>query len=127
MLNLEMLTSKRLNKLIETAKPICMNIPRSKRHCSLVVCKNEIVSVGTNQFKTHPRAKAIGYRYDEMHSELDALLKSPERKNLYLYNFRFNRFGEMRIARPCDLCMPWCLAVFDRVYYTTPEGIERIK
>ena len=126
-MNLEMLTSKRLNKLIETAKPICMNIPRSKRHCSLVVCKNEIVSVGTNQFKTHPRAKAIGYRYDEMHSELDALLKSPERKNLYLYNFRFNRFGEMRIARPCDLCMPWCLAVFGRVYYTTPEGIERIK
>lgn len=122
-----MLTSKRLNKLVEVAKPVCMNISRSKRHCSLVVCKNEIVSIGTNQFKTHPKAKEIGYRYDEMHSELDALLRSPERKNLYLYNFRFNRFGEMRIARPCSLCMPWCQMVFDRIYYTTPSGIERIK
>jgi len=121
------LSQKKIDKLVNVAKPICMSIPRSKRHCSLVVCKNEIVSIGTNQFKTHPKAKEIGYRYDEMHSELDALLRCPEKKNLYLYNFRFNRFGEMRIARPCNLCMPWCLAVFDRVYFTTPEGIERIK
>ncbi len=123
----EMLSNRRIDKLIETAKPVCMNIPRQKRHCSLVVCKNEIVSIGTNHFKTHPRAKKLGYRYDEMHSELDAFVKAPQKKNLSLYNFRFNRFGEMRIARPCKLCMPWCIAVFDKVYFTTPEGVERIK
>ena len=84
-------------------------------------------SIGTNVFKTHPKAKRLGYRYDEMHSELDALLKAPQRKNLHLYNFRFNRFGEMRISRPCKLCMPWCIAIFDKIYFTTPEGVERIK
>ena len=122
-----MITSRKILKLVETAKPVCMNIPRQKRHCSLVVCKNEIVSIGTNHFKTHPRAKRLGYRYDEMHSELDALLKAPQKKNLHLYNFRFNRFGEMRISRPCKLCMPWCMAIFDRIFFTTPTGIERIK
>ena len=122
-----MLTKRKMLKLIETAKPVCMNIPRQKRHCSLIVCKNEILSIGTNHFKTHPKAKRLGYRYDEMHSELDALLKAPHRKNLHLYNFRFNRFGEMRISRPCRLCMPWCMAIFDRIFFTTPNGMERIQ
>ncbi len=122
-----MLTKRKMLKLVETAKPVCMNIPRQKRHCSLIVCKNEILSIGTNHFKTHPRAKKLGYRYDEMHSELDALLKAPHRKNLHLYNFRFNRFGEMRISRPCRLCMPWCMAIFDRIFFTTPDGMERIQ
>ena len=122
-----MLTKRKMLKLVETAKPVCMNIPRQKRHCSLIVCKNEILSIGTNHFKTHPKAKRLGYRYDEMHSELDALLKAPHRKNLHLYNFRFNRFGEMRISRPCRLCMPWCMAIFDRIFFTTPNGMERIQ
>ena len=122
-----MLSNRRLDKLIETAKPVCMNIPRQKRHCSLVVCKNEIISIGTNHFKTHPRAKQLGYRYDEVHSELDAFLKAPQKNNLSLYslyNFRFNRFGEMRMSRPCKLCMPWCMTVFDRIYFTTRNGLE---
>ena len=118
------LKQKKFDKFIEVAKPICINIPRQKRHCSLVVCKNEIVSIGTNHYKTHPQAKRLGYRYDEMHSELDAYIKVSGKNNLHLYNFRFNRFGEMRIARPCSLCMPWCMTVFDRIYFTTRNGLE---
>ena len=119
--------SKKYDKLISIAKPICVNIPRQKRHCSLIVCKNEIIAVGTNSFKTHPQAKRLGYRYDEMHSELDAYVKASGKKNLHLYNFRFNRFGEMRIARPCKICMPWCMAVFDIIFFSTRDGLERAK
>ena len=43
---------------------------------SIIVSKGEVLSIGTNQYKTHPIAKAIGYRYSEMHSELNALLKT---------------------------------------------------
>jgi hypothetical protein len=116
-----------LEKLIDIAKPLCMNLDRKKKHVSIIISKGEIVSVGTNQYKTHPIAKAIGYRYEEMHSELNALLKTNQRKNLHLYNFRYNRFGEMRIAKPCCLCMPWCKVMFKSIHYTTPEGVVRLE
>ena len=116
-----------INRLMEVARPLCLNLDRKKKHVSIIVSKGEIVSVGTNQFKTHPIAKSIGYRYDEMHSELNALLKTNQRKNLHLYNFRFNRFGEMRISRPCCLCMPWCKALFKSIHYTTPDGIVELE
>lgn len=93
----------------------------------MIIHKNNIVAVGINQFKTHPKAKEIGYRYDEVHSELDALLRCKQKKNLTLLNIRFNRFGEMRIARPCQLCMPWCKMIFDSIYYTTPNGVVRLE
>lgn len=112
-----------LEKLIDIAKPLCMNLDRKKKHVSIIISKGEIVSVGTNQYKTHPIAKAIGYRYEEMHSELNALLKTNQRKNLHLYNFRYNRFGEVRIAKPCCLCMPWCKAVFKSIHFSSRDGM----
>tara|TARA_Y100001937_G_scaffold56690_2_gene77883 strand:- start:118 stop:483 length:366 start_codon:yes stop_codon:yes gene_type:complete len=117
----------RIEKFIDIAKPISMGIDRKKKHCSLIIHKNNVISVGTNHFKTHPKAKEIGYRYDEVHSELDALLRCKQRGGLTLVNVRFNRFGDMRIARPCRLCMPWCKMMFDKIYFTTPEGIERLE
>jgi|TARA_Y100000389_G_scaffold200989_1_gene242630 hypothetical protein len=123
-----MITQKRLDKFLETGKDQCLSIERSKKHCSLIIYKNQIVSVGINGIgKTHPEAKRIGYRYDEVHSELDAVLKCKYKKNLTLLNLRFNRFGEMRIARPCQLCMPWCKMYFDSIYYTMPEGVVKLE
>ena len=100
-----------------------MNLDRKKKHVSIIVSKGEVISIGSNQYKTHPIAKAIGYRYSEMHSELNALLKTDQRKNLHLYNFRFNRFGEMRIAKPCCLCMPWCKVVFKSIHFSSRDGM----
>ena len=118
----------RIEKFVDIGKEHCLVIKRSKKHCSLIIHKNKIVSVGVNGMgKTHPKAKQIGYRYDEVHSELDAVLKCKHKKNLILLNLRFNRFGEMRIARPCCLCMPWCKMYFDSIYYTMPEGIVKLE
>jgi len=122
-----MITQRRLNRFLDTGKEQCLTIERSKKHCSLIIHKNNIISVGINQFKTHPKAKEIGYRYDEVHSELDALLRCKQKGNLTLLNIRFNRFGEMRLAKPCHLCMPWCKMIFDSIYYTTPEGVVRLE
>jgi len=122
-----MITQRRLNRFLDTGKEQCLTIERSKKHCSLIIHKNNIVAVGINQFKTHPKAKEIGYRYDEVHSELDALLRCKQRRSLTLLNIRFNRFGEMRLARPCHLCMPWCKMIFDSIYYTTPDGVVKLE
>ena len=120
----------RLQKYVDTALPISLEVPRTKKHVSLITTrKGAILAYGTNQLRTHPLAKQYGYRYDEVHSELDALLKLPkgaDRNDLVLLNFRFNRFGDMRISKPCCLCLPWCQAVFSDIFYSTDEGMVRL-
>ncbi len=121
------------NKLLKYASialPISSEICRPKKHVSLITTKKgAILAYGTNQFRTHPLAKQYGYRFDEVHSELDALLKLPkgaDRNDLVLLNFRFNRFGDMRISKPCCLCLPWCQAVFSDIFYSTDEGMIKL-
>ena len=117
----------KLNRCIRVAFPVSQEIQRSKKHVSLIVRKNEIVSVGTNKFRTHPMAKKFGYRFEEVHSELDALLRYRGPKdNLTLVNFRYNRFGDMRISKPCSKCLPWCVSLFDNIWHSTNEGMQRL-
>tara|TARA_Y100000592_G_scaffold32122_1_gene51114 strand:- start:1252 stop:1635 length:384 start_codon:yes stop_codon:yes gene_type:complete len=122
--------TNRLLKYADTALEISREVCRSKRHVSLITTKKgSILACGTNQFRTHPLAKQYGYRYDEVHSELDALLKLPkgaDRNDLILLNFRFNRFGDMRISKPCCLCLPWCQAVFSDIFYSTDKGVIKL-
>jgi hypothetical protein len=120
------MNERKFKKLAKIALPYALNSDRTKRHVSLILVRNKVISIGTNQLKSHPQAKKIGYRYDEVHSELDALLRCKERQNLQLVNFRFNRFAATRLSRPCDLCTPWCKLIFDKIYYTTPTGFERL-
>ena len=65
----------RVSKFTEMALPVALDIDRQKKHVSFIVRKGVVESVGGNQYKTQPLAKKYGYRYDEVHSELDALLK----------------------------------------------------
>lgn len=103
-----------------------MAMQRQKKHISIILYKKEIVSIGQNEYKTHPQSVKLGYKYPEMHSELDAFRKVPRslrNKKLVLLNFRFNRFGNYRNAKPCPICSKWCKDIFHDVYYTTDEGI----
>jgi hypothetical protein len=112
-------------RFIKQAIPICLDIPRTKKHVSLIVRKGRLLAVGTNVFKGHPIASKIGYRFGEQHSELNAFLKCSQIDRLILINVRFNKDQQMRMARPCALCMPWCSALFEEIYYTCPDGIVR--
>lgn len=109
---------------LDIATPIATQIPRSQKHVSLIIRKGQVVSLGTNTRRTHPMAKKLGYRFDEVHSELDALLRYKGPKDsLVLANFRFNRFGDMRMSKPCCKCLPWCVALFKDIWYTTDDGL----
>ena len=122
------MTPTKLERIKQIAMPTSMSIARPKKHVSIIVRKNEVVSVGTNNFRTHPKAKELGYRFDEVHSELDALLRYKGPKdNLKLINYRFNRFGTMRISKPCCKCLPWCVALFDDIWYSSDTGMVNLK
>jgi len=95
----------------------------------MIFHKKTLIAIGTNSFKTHPEAKKIGYRYDEMHSELDAFTKIPKEykgKQLILVNVRMNKKQELRMSRPCGLCLPWCKEIFHKIYYTSNDGIVEL-
>jgi hypothetical protein len=118
------LNQTKFNRLIDYAYPLSFDITREKKHVSLIVRRGSVVSSGTNEYKTHPLAAKIGYRFEEMHSELSALTSYNGPKNgLSLINFRFNNQGDLKMAKPCCLCIPWCEWVFDKIYYSTTNGI----
>lgn len=115
--------------IIHAAYPLCLDIPRQKKHISLIYNKNRLISVGANYFKTHPKAQKLGYLYNEMHSELDAYRKVPyvhRNKRLTLINVRMNADGELRMSKPCPVCTGWCVEVFDEIYYTDNEGFKKL-
>ena len=115
-----------IENYLPIAKPLSVAMERQKKHISLIVYKRKIISVGQNIFKTHPDSVRLGYKYAEMHSELDAYRKIPKSlrdKKLILLNFRFNRFGNFRNSKPCSVCSKWCNEVFHKIYYTTDDGI----
>tara|TARA_B100001094_G_scaffold156014_1_gene150980 strand:- start:394 stop:777 length:384 start_codon:yes stop_codon:yes gene_type:complete len=118
----------KFEKLVEVVLPIATEIARPKKHVSLILRKKKIVSIGTNTIRTHPQAKKLGYRFGEVHSELDALLRYRGSKDgLSIINFRYNRFGDMRMSKPCCKCLPWCVALFDDIWYTTNSGIVQLE
>lgn len=97
------------------------NCVARKKHVSLIVQDNKIVSIGCNGFEVPSRYAFMGYR--SLHSEVTALMRlNIPKVNLHLYNYRFNNQGQLKLAKPCKICMPWCEAVFDSISYTTNEG-----
>lgn len=103
---------------------------RRFKHVSIILNRSTPLSIGLNRRKTHPLAKSYNYRFDEIHSELDAWLKLKNRNECIvgkytLVNFRFGNRNEWRMSRPCSLCMPWCKELFKEIYYTTPHGMVR--
>jgi hypothetical protein len=93
-----------IQNYLPIAQPLSMAMERQKKHISLVIYKRKIISVGQNIFKTHPDSVRLGYKYAEMHSELDAYRKVPKSlrdKKLILLNFIFNRFGNFRNSMQC--------------------------
>lgn len=123
-----MINARFLRQLENIGRILSKDIHRDFRHVSFIVRRNNILAIGTNHRKTHPEAAQIGYRYSEPHSELSALLRIPKnnRRNLTLVNFRFNKNGELRQSRPCEVCANWCKDVFESIYHSTDEGIQRM-
>ena len=113
-------------RLVKLAKEY-VNFDHKFKHVSIITDKRviEIYAIGTNRVKTHPLCLRYGYKYPFLHSELDALSKIPrwvDTTNTYLFNFRFNNRRELRLAKPCKTCLPWCIMTFKEIYYSTNKG-----
>lgn len=112
------------DRWITVAQKIATNILREKAHISLILRKNELLAIGNNEWKTHPKAIELGYKYPWLHSELDAYtkLKNKNLDKLTLVNLRFSKTGKLGMAKPCKYCMPWCQQIFNTILYSNENG-----
>lgn len=122
-------TQQLFGKVIDLSRSL-LHIPDAKnRHFSFITLRNRIVSMGWNDgYKTHPRARLLGYRFDTAHSELNAFLNYRGDLDLLkkcsLVNVRVNRFKDVRIARPCVHCEKWISGLgFNEIWYTNEVGV----
>jgi len=101
----------------------CLKSTYKWRLGAVVVYKNKIVGRGYN--KVH----SIGDRLDGKHAEIEAIYntRAKYRKGSTMYVCRLNKRGELRLAKPCDACMPVIRKVGVKyVWYSSDDGWHRM-
>jgi deoxycytidylate deaminase len=70
--------------------------------CSLVVSKNQVLSVGYNSRKTHTMMSDS--KMNMIHAECDALLRCASPKGVDVVVARAKPSGLPGLAKPCEVC-----------------------
>lgn len=68
---------------------------------AVVTYKNEIISVGVNKIKTHPKSP---HPYFSLHAEMHAIFNS-KGKGDTIYIYRETKDGKLALAKPCKYCL----------------------
>lgn len=103
---------------------LAKNVARMSQHPkhrlgAVLVSKGKPVSVGHNQYKSHPEAKYTG-----LHAEVQALKNSgkSEIRGSTIFVYRNTKDGKLAIAKPCKDCMTELEKFGIKwVFYTTGE------
>ena len=112
-----------LERWINLARVVSREVSLDKKHICLIIKKKELLSIGTNIPKTHPKALEMGYAYPWLHAELDAYNRiQGDESKLTLLSLRFNTKGHLGMAKPCKYCLPWCSRIFTNIYYSSIDG-----
>lgn len=97
--------------------------PVHKMSC-IIANKNQVVSVGFNKYKTHPKSK---HPWGYIHAELAAILDNrfADIKGCTAYIYRETRDGKPAIAKPCPTCLETLrLAGIKKIVYTDLNGYK---
>lgn len=92
----------------------------SHRLACAIVRKRRVVAVSHNMIKTSPRSSA---RFNMLHAEIGALLKSGETEGCFAVVYRESKLGGSALAKPCGGCeMALRYAGLKGVFYSTEKG-----
>jgi len=123
-----MISAKLHSKILRLATA-SLDLPNcNKKHFSFIVNKNRIISFGYNQsYTTHPLSAKYGHRFNDIHSELAAIINFPYAprflQDYVLINVRLRKDSSIALSRPCIYCIK-LLTDFKmyEVYYTSNDG-----
>ena len=111
-------------KFFDLAKKVS-KLSNHKHHKigSVIVRGGKVISVGTNNIKTHPKSP---HPFFSLHAEMAAiLLAKQDLKGCDLYVFREIKNGALALSRPCQYCMELITTSgIKEVHYTIAEGHE---
>ena len=118
---------KRYLKLIEVAraiKPLRQDLRAF--HVAGIFKKNQLVSIGWNTIKTHPRTIPF-YPYHQKATHAEALAIIRGKLENYsghdLIVIRLDNCGEINYSKPCKFCENFVSSLnFDNVYYSSETG-----
>lgn len=123
--------NKRDKRFFQIAKVISQLSTHKKfKIGAIIVCKNKLISAGTNSDKSHPVQK----RYDKergfkthhsCHAEVRAILNSKlsDLSNCTIFIYRETKDGSLAMARPCPACLKMIKDYKIKVInYTTVAG-----
>lgn len=100
---------------------------------AVIVKKKDIMAVGYNHKKSHPRQKELNkYRFEDthdkcnhyLHAEMSAIINCHWQPlhGASIYVYRSNKDG-IQNCRPCEACMKEIkLQGIKTIYYTTQDG-----
>ncbi len=122
---------KRYQKLIEIArasKPIFQQL--RAYHVAAIFKKNELISVGWNTRKTHPKTiNFYPFSHKATHAEALAIIRGQleDYSGHDLMVLRVNNNGEIDYSKPCQYCNKFIEWLgFDNIFYSGHNG-ELIK
>jgi len=94
---------------------------------AVIIHRNQVISLGTNKAKTHPRSMTA---FKAIHAELDAVLGVPleELRGSTMYVIRITNSELIAMAKPCIHCMALLRQVgIRKIFYSTEKRqIEEI-
>jgi tRNA(Arg) A34 adenosine deaminase TadA len=103
-----------MSRVFDLLKTLALTSPGEGKHriaAAVLDNKGTILSTGVNSYiKTHPLqahyARKAGCSEKQwLHAEISALVKVKHGKPNKIVVIRINRQGELRLAKPCDICM----------------------
>ena len=123
-----MVNTKLKQKILRIVEDLKDINPCRCKHFSFICKRNRIISMGMNSQKTtHTLLKRYNYYMEGIHSELDCYIKirwmDINYSKCVLINVRINRFGQIKMSKPCSCCLSLIKEIgINTVYYTTNEG-----
>jgi len=123
---------KRLYRCVEISRAMLDKPNGNFKHFSFVMKGSQILSIGWNDISAPPiriNKKLIMYPLGGVHSELHSIKKIKNLnclKDCSLVNVRLNRKGQLRLSKPCNVCMTMItLLKFNKLYYSTEFGFTK--
>lgn len=118
------------NGAYKRAKEVALNNGQIYHLAAILFRKKEVVRIGTNSNKTHPRFYRVypdGSCRSHLHAEMDVLrFAQPGDKIIVV---RFSAEGLLTMAKPCSLCQKHLAdSGIDHVTYSNWDGeLKRMK
>lgn len=94
---------------------------------AVLVRKNRVISVGSNQNKSHPKSP---HPYKSIHCEFSAILNSKldDFNNCSIYITRVTPGGKLGLSYPCAHCLKMLKSLnISTVYYTDNNTYKVVK